>query len=885
MAAPAAAGFDPYSEDFPPNSLFSSISFVLTSAILSSASDRLSSMVSGGPSTSAQRRTNPGGGLSDPGPLDGSRDFNVLVTCAAKHTHERKKIHIRHSLPRACEEHPYFLQCDDVESVGVLRGERCVGFEVQGSTKGDCSSDGSEPERKLGGPPRDSFEDYYKHLKICPEDEWDQFTGKQRAPLPIVFRLTWPKRYAQRLLRVLKENYLVQYDKLATELREKGEEVPKLVCLSWYPDELAWQFELPPAGSPLSELLDKLHEFVISEQISSNIFVQDAISMIPPLLLGVESHHMVLDMRSGTGMKMTQLIEGLHSGGRETVPKGFLIANDADQRAFQLVHLAKRLGSGGLLVTQADLATFPELQLTNEAGELENIRYDRILCNVPCSGDGNMRQSENVYRKWNLGKAHTLFGEQSRVVKRCAELLKVGGKLVYTTDSLNPIENEAVLHNLLVLAGDSLEIVDASDLLPTLKYNPGMTYWEPTGKSMQFYKSFDEVPDNLRPSIRECMFPPAPEDAQKYNLTRCIRVLPHHQDTAAGFFAVIEKKKEVPWEVIDYSVQDKPEDAEMKTADEASVEAKGDAEMKTTDEASGEAKDKPADAEMKTTDEASGEAKDKPADAEMKTTDEASGEAKDNPADAETANKASSAASPEPARLVFFDDFNPSNLVSTSRDIKYKRYFFCVDLLRNVITNNEDRIKIHQVGVKVFTRNLDTRDKSVSYHMSNRGHPSVLKHVNNRKITIGREDLVKLLKNTDSRANPQTIGLSEALIKETITMGPGSIVLQYKEDDLELNIMCWRGHEYFLAYLALSRKLHVLRLMGEDVTELDEYESMDLEINGDSEIEGLEGSDEEDEVHSYFSRRVMPTNITSKKEGESLINAGDKKKSESGSEK
>lgn len=56
------------------------------------------------------------------------------------------------------------------------------------------------------------------------------------------------------------------------------------------------------------------------------------------------------------------------------------------------------------------------------------------------------------------------------------ELLTIGGKMVYSTCSLNPIENEGVLHRLLCETGDSVELVDCKNLVPGLKYNSGKLY-------------------------------------------------------------------------------------------------------------------------------------------------------------------------------------------------------------------------------------------------------------------------------------------------------------------------------------------------------------------------------------------------------------------------
>ena len=72
--------------------------------------------------------------------------------------------------------------------------------------------------------------------------------------------------------------------------------------------------------------------------------------------------------------------------------------------------------------------------------------------------------------KWNIMQSLNLHGIQYRIARRGAELCEIGGRLVYSTCSLNPIENEAVLCRLLKECGESMKIIDASENVKTLKY-------------------------------------------------------------------------------------------------------------------------------------------------------------------------------------------------------------------------------------------------------------------------------------------------------------------------------------------------------------------------------------------------------------------------------
>ena len=71
-------------------------------------------------------------------------------------------------------------------------------------------------------------------------------------------------------------------------------------------------------------------------------------------------------------------------------------------------------------------------------------KYDKVLCDVPCSGDGTGRKKRSVIRTWDVRHGLGLHALQLAILSRGLELLGYGGRLVYSTCSLNPIECEAV---------------------------------------------------------------------------------------------------------------------------------------------------------------------------------------------------------------------------------------------------------------------------------------------------------------------------------------------------------------------------------------------------------------------------------------------------------
>ena len=81
-----------------------------------------------------------------------------------------------------------------------------------------------------------------------------------------------------------------------------------------------------------------LRSFILLQE-GGHITRQEAVSMIPPLLLDVKPHHRVMDLCAAPGSKTAQIIEQLHGATGFGIPEGFVVANDADnKRCYLLVH-------------------------------------------------------------------------------------------------------------------------------------------------------------------------------------------------------------------------------------------------------------------------------------------------------------------------------------------------------------------------------------------------------------------------------------------------------------------------------------------------------------------------------------------------------------------
>ncbi|KDR72476.1 hypothetical protein GALMADRAFT_252559 [Galerina marginata CBS 339.88] len=394
------------------------------------------------------------------------------------------------------------------------------------------------------------FFTYYRAQNIVSEEEWDLFVEALRQHLPTTFRVAGSRQVANTLNSTIKDIHVPALSDVVFE----GQNIPPPVQIPWYPDGLAWQFNVPKKVLRKSPEFKKFHSFLVFETEVGNISRQEAVSMLPPLFLEVEPHHRVMDMCAAPGSKTAQILEALHAHDTTTstsTPSGLLLANDSDnKRTHLLIHQSARLPSPALMVTNLDASNYPSIKVPtttrNGSTRLEPLLFDRILCDVPCSGDGTIRKNIGIWKTWQPMDGNGLHGLQLRILLRAMNLLKDDGRIVYSTCSLNPVENEAVIAEALKI-NPAFELVDVSSKFPELKRRPGLKTWRPTadriGATPMFatYEEFmsSTLDESLKAKMSEDHWPP--KDVESLNLDRCLRIYPHLQDSGGFFVAVLQK--------------------------------------------------------------------------------------------------------------------------------------------------------------------------------------------------------------------------------------------------------------------------------------------------------------------------------------------------------
>ena len=271
----------------------------------------------------------------------------------------------------------------------------------------------------------------------------------------------------------------------------------------------AWEmpFERGSAEDEVKSLMSALHE-------TGRITRQEAVSMLPVLALDPTPGQIILDLCASPGSKTTQICEHLGDSGA-------VVANEViSGRVNTLVTNVQRHASRTVLVVQHDGRHIPRVPGSG---------FDGVLVDVPCTGSGTTRKNPDVWGKWRPSSGRSLHSLQYDLLTRAIELTKPGGRVVYSTCSLDPIENEAVVAR--VLAGGKVRVVPRGDSLSGVPSNPGMTNWPLLNDKGEL--------DNESKSEEYLI--PTKDMAVSSQLNECLRVWNDEIGGGGFFLAVLER--------------------------------------------------------------------------------------------------------------------------------------------------------------------------------------------------------------------------------------------------------------------------------------------------------------------------------------------------------
>eukprot|EP00927_Polykrikos_kofoidii_P030281 TRINITY_DN26074_c0_g1_i1.p1 TRINITY_DN26074_c0_g1~~TRINITY_DN26074_c0_g1_i1.p1 ORF type:complete len:665 (-),score=93.90 TRINITY_DN26074_c0_g1_i1:325-2319(-) len=402
----------------------------------------------------------------------------------------------------------------------------------------------------------DRFEMYYRRQRLVQtDDEWRKIRNTLRQPMPVAFRLCVGRGQAGDVARAELEKLLADIERDRGLTTARGRYVPPPRRFP-FADAVAIGCDQKVLRQEQSDaphsLLSRLFKWVNKKSAEGLVSRQEIVSAVPVALLDVRSWHTVLDMCASPGSKTLQALEHIGGGHNLTATghprddfaqeerQGVILANEiSSSRGHVLARrcLALKGACAHLAVTQHRAQAFP--------GPLHC--FDRIICDVPCSGDAAIRKFPEKWRDWSAYPGRMLHSLQLQIALRAAMLLRVGGIMAYSTCSFNPLEDEAVVAAVLSRTRGALELLQAPSL-DGLDLRPGLLSWEVVddvhGVFRDHADAMARLPKQERRRYRRTMWPPASgtKAGERPPLERCIRLLPHLKNTGGFFVALLRKR-------------------------------------------------------------------------------------------------------------------------------------------------------------------------------------------------------------------------------------------------------------------------------------------------------------------------------------------------------
>ncbi|MGC8878386.1 MAG: RsmB/NOP family class I SAM-dependent RNA methyltransferase [Anaerolineae bacterium] len=222
-------------------------------------------------------------------------------------------------------------------------------------------------------------------------------------------------------------------------------------------------------------------------------YLQDPSAMAVAILLDPKPGEFVLDLCAAPGGKATHLLARMRD-------VGLLVANEAVRsRANRLLTNLELFGAQSILVTNESVKAL--------ADRWSGV-FDRVLVDAPCSGEGLFRKNPAARHEWSPSVVEGCAARQNALLVIAADLVREGGRLVYSTCTFAPEENEAVVARFLHARGD-YRLVEPPRLPG---FSPGRSDW---------------IASDL---------------ARGLPLERCVRLWPHLTIGEGHFIAVLERE-------------------------------------------------------------------------------------------------------------------------------------------------------------------------------------------------------------------------------------------------------------------------------------------------------------------------------------------------------
>ncbi|MBQ8840345.1 MAG: 16S rRNA (cytosine(967)-C(5))-methyltransferase RsmB [Clostridia bacterium] len=257
-----------------------------------------------------------------------------------------------------------------------------------------------------------------KSVKL-PKDEKKRFLLENSVPEELyeLFVDSFGKDVAREILSYKNEDKSLSL-RVNTLKATRGEIIKCLTSQGYKPEASSIACDIIKCNCPISKI-----EGLISD---GKLFVQDESSRIASQLVEAREEMRVIDLCACPGGKSFSMAIDMKS-------RGSLVSSDLHKNKLSLIEKgAARLG--------IDIITTKEQDARELVKEYEN-SFDRVLCDVPCSGLGVIFKKPDIKYK-SLKEIEKLPEIQLGILRAGAKYVKVGGYLVYSTCTLNKKENQ-----------------------------------------------------------------------------------------------------------------------------------------------------------------------------------------------------------------------------------------------------------------------------------------------------------------------------------------------------------------------------------------------------------------------------------------------------------
>lgn len=213
---------------------------------------------------------------------------------------------------------------------------------------------------------------------------------------------------------------------------------------------------------------------------SGQLYVQNLSSMLAPLVLDPQPGETILDLAAAPGGKT------LHLAARMRLEGELAAVEPVRDRFFKLKQNLERCGAGGFVRTFTHDG--------RDIGRKTPGRFDAVLLDAPCSSEARFDpRTPDSFAYWGPRKLAESARKQKALLRSALDATKPGGRVLYSTCSLSPEENELVVAHTLRRLGDAvcLEPID----LPITNLRAGLTAWRGKRLSEELAKTVRVLPN------------------------------------------------------------------------------------------------------------------------------------------------------------------------------------------------------------------------------------------------------------------------------------------------------------------------------------------------------------------------------------------------------